>query len=186
MIGSLRGVVQEVHPPFVLLEVAGVGYLVSVSIPTIATVSVGSEARFYIYDNVREDARDAYGFSTYDELQFFKKLISISGVGPKVALTILSAGSLRAIQDAILSGNLSFLTSVPGVGMKTAQKIVLELKGKIVEESDSSSPDREVMDALVSLGYSASQARDAVSRAGASEEIDVSQRVRLALKYLAK
>ncbi|MBI4139275.1 Holliday junction branch migration protein RuvA [Candidatus Uhrbacteria bacterium] len=184
MIGSLRGTVREIHPSFVLLEVGGVGYSVSVALPTLDALGAGQDAMLYIYDHVREDVRDLFGFLSYDELDFFKKLLNVPGVGPKAALSMLSAGPFRDVQGAIMSGDLARLTSVPGVGMKTAQKVVLELKGKLVGEQTVSQPEREIMDALVSLGYSAVQARDALAHAG-GESGDTSERVRRALKYLA-
>jgi Holliday junction DNA helicase RuvA len=111
-------------------------------------------------------------------------MISVSGVGPKVALAMMSIGSAESLKRAIMNGDLATLTSVPGIGKKIAQKIILELKGKIVDDDGVSGTDREVMDALVSLGYSAAQAKDALQ--GVSAEItDVSERVREALRRLS-
>jgi Holliday junction DNA helicase RuvA len=185
MIGSLRGNVLEVHPTFALLEVQGVGYLLKGSIPFLAALKSGEERFVYTHDHVREDAHDLFGFGTLEELRFFEKLISISGVGPKVALTIMSAGSLDTVRRAIMAGDLTTLTSVPGVGTKTAQKIVLELKGQLVEDDATSGPDREVLDALVSLGYSGTQARDAVKHVDPSVT-ETGARVREALRLLSK
>lgn len=185
MIGSLRGRVLEVHPTFALFEVNGIGFFLKASIPTLTSWKAGDERLVYIHDHVREDARDLYAFSTHDEMQFFEKLIAVSGVGPKVALTIMSAGSLDTVRRAVMAGDLATLTSVPGVGTKTAQKIVLELKGRLVEEDDAPPGDRDVMDALMSLGYSSSQARDALKHVSTSVT-DTSERVREALRNLSK
>lgn len=185
MIGSLRGTVLEVHAASLLVEANGVGFAVKAASPVLSSLHAGEDCFLYIHDHVREDARDLYGFLSRGELEFFERLLGISGVGPKVALTILSAGSLDAVRRAILQGDLATLTSVPGVGKKTAQKIILELKGQLVEEEGMSAGDAEVVDALVSLGYTAHAAR-AVLKSVPTEIADVSLRVREALKLLAK
>lgn len=185
MIGSLRGKIFEVHPAYVLVEVQGVGYIVKASLPALSALKAGDEHLFYIHDHVREDARDLYGFATQEELAFFQKLISISGVGPKVALTIMSAGKIDNVRRAVMAGDLATLTSVPGVGTKTAQKIILELKGQLVDEQGANNEDREVIEALVSLGYSTSQAREAVKLVDVSIT-STSERVRTALRNLSK
>lgn len=185
MIGSLKGKVMEVHATFLLLEVNGVGYAIKASSGTLSNAKAGEERLFYIHDHVREDARDLYGFNSWAEQEFFEKLLNISGVGPKVALTIMSVGILDQVKAAIMRGDLAVLTSVPGVGKKTAQKIVLELKGQLVEEPDAQPGDSEVVDALVSLGYTSQQARAALKSVG-TEVTDIPQRIRQALKYLGK
>ncbi len=184
MIGSLRGTVLEVHPTFALVEVGGVGYVIKGSLPMLTSLVAGEARFFYTHDHIREDAHDLFGFGSQDEQRFFEKLISISGVGPKVALTIMSAGSLDTVRRAIMSGDLSTLTSMPGVGKKTAQKIVLELKGQLVDEPGVSDEDREVVDALVSLGYSASDCRNVLKELN-PEIKGTSARVREALRYLS-
>ena len=184
MIASLRGVVLDITPTSVLIEAAGVGYLVHATPAALGGMRKREEVFLYTYDLVREDTRDLYGFSSQDELRLFERMIAISGVGPKVALAMLSIGSTDALKRAIMGGDLVTLTSIPGVGKKIAQKIVLELKGQIVEEGEMSGPDREVIDALVSLGYSASQAKESLK--GISHEVsDVSDRVREALRRLS-
>lgn len=183
MIGSLRGTVLEVHASFFLLEVAGVGYQIRASIPTLTKLVTGETGFVYIHDHLREDAHDLFGFLNRTELDLFERLLGVSGVGPKVALTLLSAGEVNAVHDAIIRGDLEFMTSVPGVGKKTAQKIILELKGKLVESADVLPADVEVLDALQSLGYGSSEAREALKRI--SPDGDVSTRVREALRQLA-
>lgn len=185
MVGSLRGQVLEIHAAFVLLEAHGIGYHIKTTAPTLLTLSVGHETFLYIHDHVREDTHDLFGFLTFFDLQLFERLLSVSGVGPKVALTILSVGSAESVRRAILQGDLALLTSVPGVGMKTAQKIVLDLKGQLVEEVGTTSGDGEVIAALVSLGYSAHTARAAL-RTISTDIVDVSLRIRETLKHLAK
>lgn len=185
MIGSLRGRVIEVNPPKVLLEVASIGYLVSMSHTSISALRIDDEVFFYIHDHIREDSHDLFGFSSREELHLFERIISISGVGPKIGLAILSAGSVERVKKAMVDGDLTTLTAVPGVGKKIAQKIILELKGQIVDTDLVSSSDREVVDALISLGYSAPQAKDAL-KSIPSEVTEVSERVRAALRTVNK
>ncbi|MCR4278510.1 MAG: Holliday junction branch migration protein RuvA [bacterium] len=184
MIGSLTGVISHHIGGAVLLEVGGIGYLVAVPARIQPSLQVGTEAHLFIYDHVREDARRLFGFTSLDERHFFETLISISGVGPKVALLILSVGTIDDIRKAVESGDVGFLTSVPGIGAKTAKKIVLELKGKLVEDAEESTSDREVVDALVALGYSSSHAREAVRLIDVTI-VDTEERIRIALKMLS-
>jgi holliday junction DNA helicase RuvA len=184
MFGSLRGRIISLHPTSVLLEVGGVGYRVNAAPSTVSKLAIGEEPLIFVHDHVREDARDLYGFLSEDELALFERLINISGVGPKAGMSILSVGSAEAMKRAIMAGDLTTLTSAPGVGMKIAQKIVLELKGQLVDADVATGPDREVVEALISLGYSASQARQAL-KAVSPEVTNVSDRVREALRNLS-
>jgi holliday junction DNA helicase RuvA len=185
MIGSLRGVILEINPPKILLEVASIGYFVSMSHSSISGFRSGDELFVYIHDHIREDSHDLFGFLSTDELRLFERMISISGVGPKIALAILSSGSVESVKKAMVNGDLTTLTSVPGVGKKIAQKIILELKGQIVDADIVSTSDREVVDALVSLGYSAVQAKEALKTIS-PDITDVSERVRSALQSLSR
>lgn len=184
MIGSLRGTVLEVHPAYALIEVQGVGFNVKSNISILSGLKVGEERLFYIHDHVREDARDLFAFNSLPELQFFEKLLSISGVGPKVALTLMSVGPIDSVRRAVMAGDIALLTSVPGVGTKTAQKIILELKGQIVEENEAGGEEREALEAMVALGYSVSQAQAALKKVD-SEIKDTAERVREALRNFA-
>lgn len=185
MIGSLRGTVIEVHATSALIEVSGLGYSIKAPVPVLAVLKVDENRFFYIHDHIREDAHDLFAFNTRDELSLFERLLSVNGVGPKVALTVMSSGTSSSVRAAILKGDLALLTSVPGVGTKTAQKIVLELKGQIVDPGELPPGDAEVVEALVSLGYPAIQAREALKYVSA-EITDISERVRESLKRLAK
>ncbi|MFH1620561.1 MAG: Holliday junction branch migration protein RuvA [Patescibacteria group bacterium] len=184
MIGSLRGRVLEIHGSFVLLETNGVGYAVKISASVLTHLKTGEEKFLYIHHHVREDQEDLYGFLSYDEQEFFERLIAVSGVGPKVAQTIMSTGSIDSLRRAVMQGDLDFLTSVPGVGKKTAQKIILELKGQLVEAVETPLEEREVIEALVSLGYSVNQAKEAVKTLS-PDTIEVTDKVREALRHLA-
>lgn len=185
MIGSLRGLVLEYSANTVLLELNGVGYRVLVPSSVLTLLRTGEEVFFYIHDHIREDAHDLYGFLSLEDLTLFDQLLAISGVGPKVAMTILGVGSADTVRRAIMSGDLDALTSVPGVGKKTAQKIILELKGQLVDSSTASPIDQEVLQALQGLGYPVAQAREAV-KALSPELATTSDRIREALRSLAK
>ncbi len=185
MIGSIRGKIIDVQAISALVEVQGVGYEVLAAPAVLTDLTVGSDCFLYIHDVVREDARLLYGFLQRSDLELFRRLLTVSGVGPKVALAVLGAGGAVAVKHAIAQGDLTRLTSMPGVGKKTAQKIILELKGQLVEEASLPPGDAEAVDALVALGYPAATAREAVKMVGESVT-DVSERIREALKALAK
>jgi Holliday junction DNA helicase RuvA len=184
MIASLRGVVMEIHSTGIVMEVQGVGFFVKTSVHTLSSLRINETQLLYIHDHVREDARDLYGFLSWDERGFFERLISVSGVGPKLALTMLSIGPVDRVRQAVMRGDVGTLTSVPGIGGKTAQKIILELKGQLVEQEESSDGSGEVIDALVSLGYPAQKAKQAIATLDPSVQ-DISERIKLALRYLS-
>jgi len=187
MIGFLRGSVIFRGADFIILDVNGVGYRVRVPTPTLANLGeVGAAAELYTHLHVREDELSLFGFATHDELEFFEVLLSVSGIGPKVALGILSAAPPIVIRSAIAQNNLDVLTTLPGIGKKTAQRLVLELKGKIElgEEIAELSPlDQEVVATLINLGYSAAESQRA-ARAVAAAGKTVEDRLRAALQYL--
>lgn len=185
MIGSLRGTVIVRSIQHVLLEIQGVGYRVTVSPGILALTKAGESLFLYIHEVIREDAHDLYGFLSQDDLDLFLQLLSVSGVGPKVANTILSIGTADSVRKAVLSGDVETLTSVPGVGKKTAQKIVLELSGRLAEETVVDGEDGEVIKALQSLGYSVPDARAALKEVS-PEKKGVSDRLRAALQNLSK
>lgn len=185
MIGSLRGRVIELHPSYLLLEIAGVGYRVRTTPGVIGELETNDEAFLYIHEQIREDAHELYGFLKSDDIDLFRSLLDVSGVGPKVALVLLSLGSAASVRDAILRGDLDYLTGAPGVGKKLAQKIILELKGQLVDDAAERPGDKDVRDALIGLGYSSAQANEALNLV--PEEItDTSERIREALKRLSK
>ncbi|MCX7780427.1 MAG: Holliday junction branch migration protein RuvA [Negativicutes bacterium] len=166
MIGYIKGIVSHVFPEFCFLDVNGVGYRIFVPESTRRTLNIGQPAILFTYLNVREDALLLYGFSRQDEYEMFMQLISITGIGPKVALTILSAVSADEFRLMVIQKNISLLTKLPGIGKKTAERIVLELKDKLAQTGASEdSPAQEVfapagdssqeaLQALIALGYS--------------------------------
>lgn len=191
MISSVSGKIIHKFKEAVLVDVNKIGYKVFIPVNLWMDFKVGQEVNLFTYQCIRESSSDLYGFLNPDELVFFELLMTISGIGPKSALGILSVASLKDLKRAIITGDASILTVVSGIGNKTAQRIILELKNKIekegmVDESSKANPaDQEVIDGLVNLGYSYRQAREAVNNV--SEKIkDISQRLKESLKYLAK
>ena len=132
----LEGTVAELEPNLVVLDCAGVGYALNATTNTVAAVSRGERCRLYVSESIREDAFDLYGFYSKSEKQFFEMLISVSGIGPKAALSILSANTPEGLALAVASGNEKALTVAPGIGKKIAQRVILELKDKIGAGSD--------------------------------------------------
>lgn len=189
MISHLHGEILQRGEDYVVVDVHGVGFRVRVPASTLENLGMpGAAADLYTHLQVREDDLSLYGFATEEELALFQLLLTVSGIGPKAALGILSAAPPLTIRAAIAQGNLNTLTGIPGIGKKTAERIVLELKGKVrvrEEEMAEISPlDQEVIAVLVNLGYSAAEAQRAARSVPASEKL-VEDRVRSALRYLA-
>lgn len=185
MIAFLRGSILQRSPDAVILDVQGVGYRVRVPTTTLASLGdIGTTAELYTHLHVREDDMSLFGFGTQDEHDLFELLLSVSGIGPKVALGILSSASPSEIRSAIGQGNLAVLSGIKGIGKKTAERLVLELKGKVEvgEEISELSPlDGEVAATLINLGYSAAEAQRA-SRAVRGTTLE--EKLRAALQYL--
>jgi len=186
MIASLSGKIELKTDKFVILDVNGVGYKVHCSPPTLKETD--KETKLFIHLYHRENLLDLYGFLTAQELEFFEMLISISGIGPKAGLAVLSIASLKDLKTSIASGQVGLLTKVSGIGKKTAERVILELKNRIlVSGSDVQRlvSDDEAIDALVSLGYSRHQASEALKKVPIKVK-EVENRVKEALKLLAK
>lgn len=194
MISYIKGTIINKRKNFLIVEASGLGYQVFVS-PTLYAELVSSmPVELYLHDHIKEDARDLYGFKALDDLEMFELLLSISGVGPKSALGIMAIANVEELKTAIASGDVAMLNKVSGIGKKTAERIVLELREKITTitfESPTSgggsvvSAQSDEIDALISLGYSLQQARESL------KQVDISitksgERIREALKYLAK
>jgi len=185
MITYLKGKVAAKMESSLVIVTGDLGYEVAVPVPLWRRAKTGAVFQCFTHEYIRENSRELFGFSSLPELLFFRKLISISGVGPRVGMHVMSLGTLRELQNAIAGGNISYLTAIPGVGTKIAQKIILEMKGKLDLTEGASSEERESIEALESLGYSASQAREAFRRVS-PEITDVGDRVRAALKTLGQ
>ena len=191
MISHLRGAVLSIGEKHVVIDVGGVGYRVFGAPDTLARLSKGAEASLHTYLAVREDSLDLYGFSTADELGFFELLISVSGVGPKSALSILGITGTDTLAQAIGTGDTSYLTKVSGIGRKTAEKIVLELRDKLRARADMHEKpgalraESDVIEALKALGYSQNEAREALKEVP-SDIVGTNARIREALKILGK
>ncbi len=189
MIATLHGKLQSRADDALILNVGGVGFRVRVPSGTNASLgAVGGDVMLFTHLHVREDDLSLYGFSTEDELRLFETLLTVSGIGPKVAMGVLSSARTDTLRAAIAQGNLDVLTALPGIGKKTAQRLVLELKSKIdvsgLSEIGELTPmDEDVMNALINLGYSAAEATRA-ARSVPSSATTVEERVRIALQYL--
>lgn len=189
MIGRLHGKLLEKNPPQILIDVSGVGYEVDVPMSTFCNLpEVGGELTLHTHFVVREDAQLLYGFATLAERAVFRALIKISGVGPKIALALLSGITVDQLKDAVDRGETGLLTKVPGIGKKTAERLVLELKDKLAGTGaataavPTSGARADVAAALIALGYSEREAAAATKKL--PEDCTVSDGLRLALKSL--
>jgi len=169
VIAHLRGRLARKDPARVIVDVNGVGYEVFIPLTTFSSLPEnGSEVSMDIHTHVREDVIALYGFSTRRERGIFEKLMTISGIGPKLAVTILSGGSVEDLAGAIKRGDLARLTAIPGVGKKTAERIILELKDKLQDFAEAqvkSGVEVDVLSALENLGYNRALAESALRRA---------------------
>lgn len=190
MITSIRGPVAHIKDNFLEIKCGSIDYKVFCSPKTLGAYSLGQEVEIFTHLHVRENLLDLYGFQTRDERDFFELLISISGIGPKGAMGVLSAAPLLLLKKGIASGDTSILTRVSGIGQKTAQRIIIELKGKLPEVMSESGGESlreggDVIEALIGLGYSRSQAQHALHEI--PEKIEgVENKVKEALKILGK
>jgi Holliday junction DNA helicase RuvA len=188
VIASIEGTLKSLGDDCVVVDIGGISFRLQAPTSTLSTVgSPGERVQLHTHLQVREDSLTLFGFTTPDELKLFELLVSVSGVGPKVALAVLSALHPAQLATAVASGNDSLLSSVPGVGKKTAARIVLELKGKF-EQTPVAIPyvHQEVRSALISLGYSASEATSAVAGLPDSPDLTLEEKIRLALQHFAK
>lgn len=190
MIGRICGTLLAKHPPHVLVDAHGVGYEIDVPMSSFYDLpEIGKPVTLLTHLIVREDAQLLYGFLTQEERTAFKELIKISGVGPRIALAVLSGLSVEQLAQAVATQQAGLLTRVPGIGKKTAERLVLELKGKLADAigtgaSAVASESTDIVNALVSLGYSEKEALVAVK--GVTSGASVTEGIKQALKNLAK
>ena len=205
MYAYIKGTLEEITEDSVIVETGGIGYNIKVSGTTVDLLpGIGSEVKIYTYTLVREDAFSLYGFLTRDDLEIFKKLITVSGIGPKGGLAILSVMSADALRFAVMAADAKAIAKAPGIGAKTAERVILDLRDKISLEDTlrgigspadaagqaaaSGSGDnlmkREAIEALVALGYSASDATAAVKKVEIGETDTSESLLKQALKHM--
>ena len=196
MFAHIEGMVAEKSADSIVIDVHGVGFLLNVSGATLSMApAVGEKMKLYCVLNVREDAMELYGFHSREEKRMYERLRGVTGVGSKTALQILSALSVRDLSIALVSGDAAALTRVPGIGKKTAQRLVLELKDKVDDAQltaqaasispkvNAKGPEAEAIAALISLGYSSAEAAKAVSQV-ADQTQEADKMIFLALRGL--
>jgi Holliday junction DNA helicase RuvA len=195
MIASVEGLVAAIATDSIVVEVAGIGYRVHVAPAVIAGATPGTKIKLHTFHLVRDDLQALYGFRSPEELGFFNLLLSVTGVGPKVALAITGSRPVADLQLAIIEGDQAMLTAIPGIGKRLAERVIFELKEKVAAAGVSASlgalgtsADNEVVAALQALGYSLGEARDA-ARAALSDPTRVGSledRVKAALRTLLR
>ena len=179
----LKGTVVHTFENFAVLDIGGIGFKIYSSLSSLSKITQNNNYIFYTYTNIREDAFDIYGFITQEELNFFEMLLSVSGVGPKAALAVLSALSPSGVAKAVLTNDSKAISAAQGVGIKTAQRIILELQSKIsgedllqnVSENDNflnMSANNDAVAALMALGYNATEAKRAIAAAEPGKTVE--------------
>ena len=195
MIATLQGAVGEKLADRVVIDVQGVGYGVYVTTEDQGRLKIGQDIKVYIYEYVREQAHDLFGFLTRDTQNLFEQLLDVNGVGPKMALNLLSIGTATDVRIAIANGDLKFIQQASGVGRKVAERIVVELKDKVglagvnldktgLLQSEETLLQDEAVEGLVALGYTPVDARQALSEV--DPKLPANERIKLALKAAAK
>ena len=189
MIARLEGIIVYKDEKSLIIDVSGVGYKLSVTAENIENAILGEHTSFWVYTAVRENSIDLYGFKSTNELSFFELLLDVSGIGPKSALSILGIASIDTLKRAIATGDMSYLNKVSGIGKKTAEKIIVELRDKLSDYkgddvAGSLKDESDILEALKSLGYSHNQARDALKEVP-SEIIGTNARIKEALRILS-
>lgn len=190
MIAGLHGVLEALGADSAVINVGGVAFRVYMPVSALSALgTMGEEVRVHTHLHVKEDELSLYGFGSTDELQTFETLIGVSGLGPRLALAMLSALSVEQLTMAISTGATDVLTSIPGIGRKMAERVVLELRDKIgaglaaAPEVQVAQENVEVLAALASLGYSVAEASRAVATVPADSSLSIEEKVRLALQY---
>ena len=200
MIAYIKGIVEDINEENVVVDVHDIGYNIKISAETASRVpGIGEQVKLYTYTLVKEDAFQLFGFLTRDELELFKLCITVSGIGPKGAQAILSVMEPDALRFAIMSGDVKAISKAPGVGKRTAERLILELKGKISVDDTTVGKEiisgggqiaadtdqkREAIEALVALGYGQTESMKAVNSIEHPEELDSGALLKAALKKL--
>jgi len=191
MIASLQGVVASLGGDWAIVDVGGIGFRVYMPTSVLSTLGkVGEEVKLYTHLHLKDDDVSLYGFGSADELQLFETLIGVSGLGPRLALAMLSTLNVDQLAMAIATGSTDVLTAVPGIGRKMADRLVLELRDKIgagliaTPAAQAAQENSDVLAALTSLGYSVAEASRAVATLPAGSDLALEERIKLALQYL--
>ncbi len=205
MYAYIKGTLEEITEDNIIVEAGGIGYNIKVSAATAQLLpGLGNEVKIYAYTLVREDTFSLYGFLTRDDLEIFKKLITVNGIGPKGGLAVLSVMSADDLRIAVLSGDAKAIARAPGIGSKTAERVILDLRDKLsledtlkniggTPDSSAVSPDgtsmdnamiKEAVEALTALGYSVTDATSAVRKVEMTEGMTVETLLKAALKYI--
>lgn len=201
MYSYIKGTLEEIGEGMIVVDNHGIGYQIQTTANIVDYLpSIGEEIKIYTYLHVKEDVMSLFGFLTRDDLKVFQLLLGVNGIGPKGALAILSVMSTDDLRFAVLGGDSKAIAKAPGVGSKTAQRVILELKDKLnleevledktentasVPQSEAKTVKNEAIQALVALGYSSSEALSAVSKVEISEDTDVEEVLKAALKQMA-
>lgn len=191
MIATLSGIVNEKLADIVVLEVQGIGYGVYVVAGEYGKLAVGEQTKLYIYEHIREQSHDLFGFLSRDTKNLFEQLLEVNGVGPKMALNMLSIGSPTEVRQAVASGDIKYIQQASGVGKRVAERVVVDLKDKVglvgvdlaatgMLQSDDNLMKDEAVEALVTLGYTSADAAAALQKIDA--ELPTEERIKLALK----
>jgi Holliday junction DNA helicase RuvA len=191
MIATLTGMIAEKTADLVVLDVAGVGYGVFMTTEDHGGVPSGQQVKLYIYEHIRENSHDLFGFVRTDTKKLFELLLSVSGIGPRMALNVLSIGTSSEVRQAIATGDTKFIQVAPGVGKRVAERVIVELKDKVglegvdlsttgLLQSDTKLLGDEAVEALVALGFSSQEASKALQ--GADSNLSTEERVKFALK----
>jgi Holliday junction DNA helicase RuvA len=185
MIAKLKGTIEDIVPGGALLDVHGVVYKISATIHTCSMLRTGQEVVLLTHLDIKETSHTLYGFLYSDERDIFELLLQVNGVGPKSALSILNTSNPKTILEGIGSHDASYFKKLTGIGIKTAEKIILTLKDKVDSiHTETNSEKQDAIEALISLGYSQKQARDAIT--GLPQDLSSEKIIKEALKSLAK
>lgn len=190
MIAHIRGVISEKFGNALIVDVGGVGYEMTVALSDFESVNLGEERKFYTYHAVRENSEELYGFSSLTAKKIFELLISVQGIGPKAAMAILSLAEAEEVRNAIANADTAFISKASGVGKKSAERVIVDLRDKVgipsrygatdVKTVDSATETDEALDALIALGFPLKEASAALE--GVDLSLPVEERVRIALK----
>ena len=190
MIASLNGKLESLGSEWAIVNVGGIGFQMYMPTSTLSLLGkIGEEVKLYTHLHLREDNATLYGFASAEELGLFQTLIGVSGLGPKLAIAMLSAMNVERLTMAIATGSADLLTMVPGIGKKMANRLILELKEKIsagwvaIPAAELAEENADVLAALTSLGYSASEASRAVATLPSPTDLSLEERIKLALQY---